>query len=184
MRRHLNALLLLSVLLLSTVLAGCALPRGDEPAATVPADSATPPSEVVTPAVPPPTESEVVSIELGEAGTAGPWTLVVREAEYARSFGDLAVESGTLLKLEIDLTNSSRSDLMVTPSDFMVSDGTAYTLPLMTGPELTPERLIPAGETEDLKAVFSIPEERAESPLGLIFQPAEGDPVSIAVTLR
>jgi len=185
MRRSLTALLVLSALLLSSALAGCALPGADEPVVTDPADPATPPSEATTPAVPPEADTEVVSIALGEEGTAGPWTLFVEEAEFGDSFGDLSAQGGdALLKVEVELSNSSASDLMVTPSDFMLSDGSAYTLPLETGPALTPERLVPAGKTENLSAVFRIPPERIDAALGLIFQPAEGDPVSIAVSIR
>jgi hypothetical protein len=185
MRRSVTALLVLSVLLLSAALTGCALPGADEPVVTDPADPSAQPSEATTPAVPPESETEVVSIVLGEEAMAGPWTLFVEEAEFGDSFGDLSAQpGGTLLKVEVELSNSSASGLMVTPSDFMLSDGNAYTLPLETGPALTPERLVPAGGTEILTAVFSIPQERIDAPLGLIFQPAEGEPVSIAVTIR
>lgn len=185
MRRSLAPTLLLAVLLLTAALTGCALPGTDERVVTDPAGPAAPESESATPAVPPEVETEVVSVELGEEGMAGPWTLLVTEAEFEDSFGDLSAQpGGTLLKVEMDLGNSSASDLKVTPSDFTLSDGTAYTLPLGARPELTPERLVSAGETEDLSAVFSIPAERADAALGLIFQPAEGDPVSIAVSIR
>lgn len=179
-----RSLLVLSALLVSAALVGCALPGAEESAVTDPVGSATPPSETTTPAVPPEAETEVVSVELGEEGIAGLWALLVREAEFADSFGDISAQSGTLLKVEMAVRNSSASDLMVTPSDFMLSDGTAYTLPMATGPDLTPERLIPAGGTEDLSAVFNIPEERIDAPLGLIFQPAEGDSVSITIAIR
>lgn len=185
MRRSPTLTSLLSVLLLTAALTGCALPGADEPVATDPSDSAAPPMESATPAVPSEVETEVVSIELGEEGTAGPWTLFITGAEFGDSVSDLSAQpDGTLLKVEMELSNSSAADLMVTPSDFMLSDGTAYTLPLDTGPELTPERLIPSGKTEDLSAVFSIPAERVDAALGLIFQPAEGDPVSISVSIR
>lgn len=184
MRYQRAVLLLALVLLLSVTVTGCALPGTGDAEPAEPADSAAPPQDDGTPAVPSDTEAEIATADIGEPASAGAWTLVVREAEYDDAFGDLAVESGQLLKVEVDLTNSSGADLKVSPTDFMLSDGTAYTLPLETGPELTPERLIPAGKTEDVSAVFSIPEDRAEVPLTLIFQPAEGEPVSIRVTIR
>lgn len=173
------------VLVLATVpLAGCALPGADESASTEPAESATPPQETGEPAVPEGDQAEAAAAAIGEPAEAGPWTFVVTEAEYGESFGDLSVASGSLLKVEADLANSSAGDLKVSPTDFMLSDGTAYTLPMETGPELTPEALVPAGGTEDVSMVFNVPEDRSDVPLTLIFQPAEGDAVSIRVTIR
>jgi len=170
--------------LAGALLAGCALPRAQDAAAPEPVDSAAPPQDMASPAVPEGDEAETVTAAVGEPAQAGPWTLTVTEAEYGDSFGDLAVTSGSLLRVEADLSNSSSGDLKVAPTDFMLSDGAAYTLPMETGPELTPEALVPAGGTEDVSMVFNIPEDRAEAPLTLIFQPAEGDPVSIRVTIR
>lgn len=185
MRGHRYWILITAVLLASAALAGCALPRADELPVTEPTDSAVPPSEPTVPAVPPAIDTETVVAELGEEATAGPWTLLVREAEFEDSFGDLSASGGgMLLKLEMRLANSSAGDLMVTPADFTLSDGTASVLPLTDGPELTPERLISAGGSEDLNAVFAISAAQAEAPLRLVFQPAEGDAVSIAVVIR
>ncbi len=178
------ALLSLLLLLTGALLAGCALPDSDESASTESAESAAPPQESGEPAVPEGDEAQAAAAAIGEPAEAGPWTVVVTEAEYGESFGDLSVASGSLLKVEADLANSSSGDLKVSPTDFMLSDGTAYTLPMETGPELTPEVLVPAGKTEDVSMVFNIPEDRADVPLTLIFQPAEGDAVSIRVTIR
>ena len=175
---------LLTASLAAALVAGCALPRAEEPAVTDPVDPGAPPSEIATPAIPSDPEAVFASAELGEPAAAGIWTLTVLEAEYDSVFGDLSAERGELLMLDIDIANSSAADLMVSPSDFTVFDGTASVLPLRGDPGLTPERLVPAGATVGVSAVFEIPEEPAESSLELLFQPAEGDPVTIVVTVR
>ncbi|MDF1542754.1 MAG: hypothetical protein RQ731_07790 [Anaerosomatales bacterium] len=185
MRRHPYWVPMITVLIVSAALAGCALPRADEPVVAEPEDVTAQPSEPAVPAVPPEIDTEIVSVELGEEATAGPWTLLVREAEFEDSFGDLSASNGgTLLKLEMRLANSSADDLMATPTDFTLSDGTASALPMTGVPELTPERAVPAGGSVELTAVFSISAAQAEAPLDLVFQPAEGGAVSIAVDIR
>ena len=186
--RRLITLAMPLALAVAVLLSGCALPGTGQSGPADPADDpVAPETGVSTPAVPMPGESTVAEGALGDPVTAGPWTLVVREAEFGDAFGALMARESELVRLDIALTNSSAADLAVTPSDFLLSDGTSSTLPVQGDPALTPEALLAAGETVELSAVYAVAPEPAEGdgpPLSLLFQPAEGDPVTIEVSVR
>ncbi|MBE0477174.1 MAG: DUF4352 domain-containing protein [Coriobacteriia bacterium] len=136
-------------------------PAGSEEAA--PSRDATP-SEEATP------EERTETGSVGEAVSAGSLTLTVREAEFTGGSEGVTPREGRLLEVEIDVTNDGDADSAVVTDDWLLEAGGRRYAPVrVEEPERRGERAVGAGETEDVKVLFDVPDEVSSGVL--VFKP-------------
>ena len=176
MRRPLSLViasgLIVALMLLSS--AGCVLGEPDSPITGEPAPSPTEPTPAL-PAAPPDTPAaDTVLTEIGEVGAAGAWSILVREA---------TIEGG-LLRVALDLTNTSGDALRVTPGDLTLTAGSTSIFPAEEGAhDLVSSREILAGTAQSLTVDFALMAAAADTDLTLAFAPSEGGPARIEIRI-
>lgn len=122
-------------------------------------------TETVAPSAP-----ETVTAEPGQEVTKGPWTVVLSNVNKGTSFGKHVADEGTLILVEVDITNTTPNQYAVEPRDFSLTDGESYTGALEGDDTYTPKALIAGGATERLSAVFFVPPFVDQSRLTFVFQ--------------
>jgi len=124
---------------------------------------------------------ETMTAGIGEAVTSGPWTVNVTKIERGRQYGLHIADEGTMLLVEVSLTNNEISDVLVEPRDFSLTDGENYTAALDGDPDYTPQATVEPGASATLKAVFYVPPYVEGKPLTFVFQNAARQMVRVEV---
>lgn len=153
-------------------LGGCVLGEPDTPLDADPVPSPEPPPSAIPTTPPELPEAETITATLGEPAEAGPWRLVVREADLA----DGRVE------LEIELANTSGDPLRVMPGDFtlMTADGPHLPSDSEAHDLASVHELLPT-DSIVLRGVFEGVSFEDGRSVSLVFVPVEGGPVRIEV---
>ncbi len=183
MRKYLTALTISVVAVLMII--GCGTPRTEPTTEGRKGTTTTPTAGTERAGETTPSTPQAVIRATGPSGTpitAGTWILTVRETEIKEKVGKIETKTGQFVVVEIDLTNKDSVSRSVAPNDFTLINGSTTFKPMETGDEdLTPSRTIPAGKTEDVKAVFKVM--HGMRSFSLIFEPADGTPVRIGVSI-
>jgi hypothetical protein len=106
--------------------------------------------------------AKVAPVEIGQAATAGSWTLTAKKVERMAEAGGAKADAGSeLLVITFDLNNDTGADQGTGPSSFALTgtDGTAYTAASTSDPAFifNTAQPIKAGETREIKIAYGVP---------------------------
>ena len=173
MRTRLGAMTLLTLMLaIAVASAGCSGSRST-PTAGETTETPAPSTEATSGAEG--AEPELLHAEttIGQAATAGPWTLAVLSAEVGGEFGSYqADDGGKLLKLELIMINNTNDTLSTNAADFTISDGESFAPALVGDSTYNPDVDVQAGVMTPVNIVFYVPNHLEPLDLEFVFQHA------------
>lgn len=173
MRTSRTAPILLALMVIfAFALVGCSKPRTTPPVtdvveAPVPSTEATGTGEGAEP--------ELLHAEttIGQAATAGPWTLTVLSAEVGDAYGSYqSDDGGRLLKLELLMINNTNDTASTNAADFTISDGESFAPALVGDSTYNPDVDVQAGIMTPVNVVFYVPNHLEPLDLEFVFQHA------------